>query len=116
MGQYAPTYMTNLDGYDEDTDVLKAPVNRVLPYIVGIARVGQVLSVNTGVWTARPAAAFTYQWKRGGVNIAGATNQTYVPVSPADDAVDLTCAVTGTNSQGNSMATTASLNIPDSTP
>ncbi|MDR1775825.1 MAG: hypothetical protein LBS17_05230 [Actinomycetes bacterium] len=45
------------------------------PSISGKAQVGQTLVAVTGTW--KPAATLSYQWKANGVNIAGATGQTY---------------------------------------
>src|SRR6185437_9295613 len=47
-----------------------APANSLLPSIAGIAQVGQTLSANVGTWTHTPV--FTFQWKKGGVDISGA--------------------------------------------
>lgn len=81
-----------------------APVNSVLPAISGVAQVGQVLTAYAGVWSNTPA--FTYQWKKGGVNIAGAVNATYTPVV-GDVGAAITVAVTGTNTAGAATATSA---------
>lgn len=81
-----------------------APVNTLIPAISGIAQVGQVLTAFDGVWTYSPA--FTYQWKKAGVNIAGATAKTYTPVV-GDVGSAITVAVTGTNSAGNATANSA---------
>jgi hypothetical protein len=80
------------------------PANTVLPAVSGIAQVGQNLRAFTGVWTNNPA--FTYQWKKAGANIAGATADTYVPVA-GDVGAAITVAVTGTNSLGAATATSA---------
>lgn len=56
------------------------PVNTVLPSIGGIQTVGQVVTASNGSWTNFPTS-FTYQWKKGGVNIGGATASTYLLVS-----------------------------------
>lgn len=85
-------------------DVATAPVNGVLPAISGIAQVGQTLTVYPGVWA--PFGTFTYQWKKAGTNIGGATNATYVPVS-GDIGSAITCAVTCTNTGGSATATSA---------
>lgn len=79
-----------------------APANSLLPSIAGIAQVGQTLTANVGGWSGSPV--FTYQWKKGGVNIAGATSKTYVPVV-GDIGATITVTVTGTNSSGNASAT-----------
>lgn len=85
---------------------LAAPTNVVKPAISGVAQVGQVLTAYPGEWTGTPT--YTYQWKKGGTNISGATAKTYTPVS-GDVAGILTVAVTGTNAVGNATATSAGL-------
>ncbi|WP_425956344.1 hypothetical protein [Xylanimonas sp. McL0601] len=63
------------------------------PTISGTPRVGEVLTVDPGVWT--PEAAFAYQWARDGVAIAEATGATYA-LTAADAGTSLTATVTGT--------------------
>ncbi|KRC88755.1 hypothetical protein ASE25_13055 [Terrabacter sp. Root85] len=46
------------------------------PTISGTLRVGRVLTADPGAWS--PSATLTYQWRAGGVAIAGATARTYV--------------------------------------
>lgn len=81
-----------------------APVNSVLPAISGLLTAGAVLTAYEGVWSGSPI--FTYQWKKAGTNIAGATSKTYTIVG-GDSGAALTVAVTGTNSAGNATATSA---------
>lgn len=90
----------------EGTPSGTAPANTAPPAITGTAQVGQVLTVSNGTWTGTPAPTFTRQWKKGGVNIAGATAATYTPVV-GDVGATITCTVTGTNSVGNASATSA---------
>lgn len=54
--------------------------NSVLPAITGTATLGNVLTVSNGTWSQTPDS-YTYQWKRAGANIAGATASTYTVVS-----------------------------------
>ncbi|SDP92499.1 hypothetical protein SAMN05428967_4471 [Phyllobacterium sp. YR620] len=82
----------------------QAPANTLLPAISGVAQVGQVLSAYAGAWSYSPS--FSYQWKKAGVNIAGATGPTYTPVV-GDVGAAIAVAVTGTNSAGNATATSA---------
>ena len=71
------------------------PINSVAPAISGsVNTVGQTLTATTGTWIY--ATNYTYQWKRNGVAIAGATSSTYVTQN-ADFQTSLTCDVTGSN-------------------
>lgn len=86
-----------------------APVNSTLPAIAGLPKVGVVLTAFEGEWSGAPA--FTYQWKKGGANISGATTRNYTPVV-GDIGGALTVAVTGTNTTGSATATsTAAINV-----
>lgn len=78
-------------------------VNTVAPAITGTAQVGATLTVSNGTWKGY-SPTFTYQWKKDGVNIAGATNNTYVPVA-GDVGGVLTAVVTATNNTGSVSAT-----------
>lgn len=81
---------------------LVAPVNSRLPAIAGIAQVGQTLTAVPGLWSGEPV--LTYQWKKAGANIVGATSATYVPVV-GDIGAAITVVETGTNPAGNASAT-----------
>ncbi len=83
-----------------------APINSVLPAVSGLLNNGNVLTAFPGVWSGAPV--FTYQWKKGGTNIAGATTSTYLTVV-GDIAGIITVAVTATNSTGNATATSSNL-------
>lgn len=85
---------------------LNPPVNTVVPAISGTVTVGQTLTSSSGTWTGMATITFTYQWKRAGVAIGGATNNTYALVAGDAGAV-ITCTVTGTNGDGNASATSA---------
>ena len=86
-----------------------APVNTVAPVISGTAVVGQTLTTTNGTWTNSPSS-YSYQWKRGGVNISLATSSTYVLVA-ADAGTNITCEVTATNSAGSATATSNTLSV-----
>ncbi|MFF2371948.1 hypothetical protein [Agromyces sp. NPDC058110] len=62
------------------------------PTISGTRAVGKTLTAVPGTW--KPTAAFSYQWKRAGVAIGGATKSTYV-LTAADLGKSLTVTVTG---------------------
>ena len=57
------------------------PSNTVAPVISGTQEVGQTLSATNGTWTGAETITFTYQWKKNGSNIGGATSQTYLLVA-----------------------------------
>jgi hypothetical protein len=88
-----------------------APTNTTLPTIAGTPQEGVKLTANNGSWTGT-GDTFTYQWRScdsGGVNcvnITGATNQEYTPVS-ADVGRTLRVVVTATNPSGSASATSA---------
>lgn len=82
------------------------PSNVTLPVITGTASVGQTLTSSTGTWNGSSPINYTYQWKRAGVDISGATNSTYTLIA-ADAANVITVAVTATNAAGNATATSA---------
>lgn len=75
------------------------------PTISGTARVGQILTAMVGVWSPAPVAV-SYQWKRGGVAITGATAKTYAVVS-ADLAKSLTVTVSGKKTGYRAVAKTS---------
>jgi hypothetical protein len=79
------------------------PVNTVAPVISGSTTLGSVLSTTNGTWTGTSPITFSYQWKRGGVSIGGATSSTYTLVA-ADSSANITCEVTGTNVAGSVSA------------
>jgi hypothetical protein len=54
----------------------KAPVATVAPQISGTARVGKSVQVTPGTWDVA-GVALSYQWRRGGEPIAGATAASY---------------------------------------
>ena len=93
------------------------PVNTVAPAITGTAQSRQTLTCSTGTWNAAPPSiTYTYQWKRAGSNISGATSSTYV-VQNADVGSTLTCDVTASNTVGSTTATsnttaTVAANVP----
>lgn len=95
------------------------PVNSVAPALSGIQTQGQTLTTSTGTWSNSPTG-YTYQWKRAGSNIFGATASTYVLVS-GDVGQAITCAVTASNGNGpgtpavsNSVTPNATLTISGS--
>jgi len=87
--------------------VLNPPANTVAPAITpsGAPNVGDALSLTSGTWTGYGYTT-TYQWKRAGAAIAGATSASYT-LAVADAGQAITCAVTRTNIRGTATVTTA---------
>jgi hypothetical protein len=79
------------------------PNNKVAPAVSGTAIRGRTLTTTTGTWTKVPAPTYSYQWQRAGVNISGATSNTYILVS-ADVGSTIRCVVTATNILGTVSA------------
>lgn len=92
--------------YENGEPVLSTPENVELPVITGTTTVGQTLSCSTGVWTGDEPIAYTYLWLRDGVPIGGATNSTYL-LTTSDYNTNISCQVTGTNSDGSGVGTAA---------
>lgn len=64
----------------------------------GTARVGRTMKVSGPTWIDS-ATTTSYQWRRSGVAISGATNASYTPV-PADVGKVISVVVTGTAATG----------------
>ncbi|ROQ64961.1 hypothetical protein EDF36_0463 [Rathayibacter sp. PhB152] len=75
------------------------------PTITGTAKVGQTLTAVPGTWTPAPVT-LSYQWKRGGTAISGATSATYKTVS-ADAGKAVTVTVTGTKAGYTTLSKTS---------
>lgn len=75
------------------------PVNTVAPAVTGGAWLYGLLTATNGTWSNVPTS-YTYQWTRGGVNIASATSGTYTLVA-ADRGQNIVCVVTATNAGGS---------------
>jgi len=80
------------------------PTNTVAPAITGTLEIGETLSVSNGTWTGEGAISYTYQWRRDGGNISGATSSAYTLVA-ADDETTVSCTVTATDDNGSRGAT-----------
>ena len=78
------------------------PINVVAPVISGTALVGNTLTSTTGTWTSDTGViGYLYQWTRDGINISGATNNTYTLVF-ADRVRTIRCKVAATDTDGTS--------------
>lgn len=119
-GAIGPTYVFSLSGvYDcevtatnfagsdsrtTSTITLSAPSisGDSYTYLVG----GTTLSVAISC-TGSPAPAYTYQWRKDGSNIPGATSSTYMFTTPGT----YDCVITATNAIGSDSAPSESLVI-----
>ena len=66
--------------------------------------VGDTAVITGGTTSGSPLPTLSYQWKRDGSDIAGATSRQY-DVVVADGGTALTCVVTATNSEGSADVT-----------
>jgi hypothetical protein len=78
------------------TGLIGGLLNQHLPKITGTLVVGSLLTTDNGSWVGTPPPTFTYSWQRGGVDILGATINTYLLVS-ADKGYYITSRVVATN-------------------
>lgn len=85
------------------------PVNTVAPVVSGTAKNGETLTTTNGTWDNSPNS-FTYQWQNNGVDITGATSQTYL-TTYTDIGDDVRCVVTAQNEYGSTSANSNALSI-----
>lgn len=99
-----------LEGYDKLkalATALLAALPTAVPVILNatgtlsrkVPKVGQQVTAVPSNWDGIPQPTFTYQWKKAGVNIAGATAVNYVPIT-GEIGTLLSCLVTATNTGG----------------
>ena len=84
--------------------VSNLPVNSVLPAITGTKTQGQTLTCSSGTWSKSPS--YSYQWRRDGVAIIGATASTRV-LALADVGALMSCTVEAMKSGVSAVATSA---------
>ena len=84
------------------------PLLLAAPVLAGAGKIGSALSVDTGRWGGLPEPTLSVKWLRDGVEIAGATGPSYMPVD-ADDRCALACRVTALSSAGMLATETAAI-------
>ena len=100
--------VTNPDGTRTATStatvkvIAAPPANTVIPTLSGAAQRASTLIAGQGTWSGN-GNAYTYQWQRDGVDIAGATGGTYT-LAAADVGAAVRVLVTGTNPDGTATA------------
>ena len=104
---------TNTD-WDVYEVAMLAPTSTGVPSVGGTPAPGQTLTCLPGSWSASPGS-YSFQWKRDGAPIGGATAATYV-VQAGDAGHSLSCTVTATNTDGSASATSAAVVVPAAGP
>jgi hypothetical protein len=103
----------DIGAYEFGSDISDktAPVVTVYPGITGTTRINNVLTATAGASFAIPEATPSYQWKKNGSNIVGATSSTYTLAGgsePTSDQGDtITVSVIWSNSEGSASATSS---------
>ncbi|MEV7769137.1 hypothetical protein AB0O24_14580, partial [Microbacterium sp. NPDC086615] len=83
------------------------------PRISGTVEIGKTVTASTGTWAPAPDS-FSYQWKRNGAAIIGATSKTYA-ITQADAGAKLTVTVTGMKANYASTSKTSAEKLVPST-
>lgn len=104
MPEYWQLWLRQLEG-NEDFKLIaewgKFPLRFLdAPVITGIPAVGQVIRCQPGRHN-EPVATYTYQWRRNGQDIPGATEHEYVPTYEDFNSPPLTCMVSVVGEDGD---------------
>lgn len=87
------------------------PVNTVAPALDDTSiTVGDTVTCGTGTWTNSPVS-YAYQWLRDGVEIVGATSNSY-EAAEDDSGSELSCEVTASNAAGPSLPAESNVTDP----
>lgn len=76
------------------------PENVEAPTVRGEPQVGEQLTCDPGLWRGKPSPSLKYQWLIDGSEIAGATEETYVPEEESLGA-SISCVVTASSAEGS---------------
>ena len=82
----------SLESARTDALPLATLASPVRPTVSGVREIGETLTANPGTWTT--GTEFSYQWLRDGVELPGATSQTYAAVLE-DATKNISVRVTG---------------------
>ncbi len=80
-----------------------APEDLETPTVTGEPQVGEQLTCNPGLWHGKPSPTLTFQWLINEQEVAGATEETFVP-EQGDLGANVSCEVIATNSEGSNEA------------
>ena len=87
------------------------PVNTTPPTVTGRPALGAALTCSVGVWSGNAPIMFSVQWLRDQAPIPGASGSSYrIQRSDVDQAIS--CAVTASNSVGQTTSTSSSVTVP----
>lgn len=96
--------VSSLYGTDASAPLYRfPPQNTFAPYLTGSPQIPNLLTCNSGQWSASPAATLYYQWMADGVDIPDANDQTWLSTVEYDNTV-ITCEVRGANYLGEDYA------------
>ena len=101
-GEGSITYSTAVGPIGASVAPVAPPINLTLPVVLGITAVGQTLTSSVGSWANAPDT-YARQWRRDGVDIAGAQGVAYL-LDIADLGAMMSVAVTATNVVGSTVA------------
>lgn len=90
--------------------IVQPPAVITNPVISGTGKFGSTLTCTGGSYSGYPTPTVTHQWQRNGVNIPGATADTYV-VTAADENANITCKNTATSSSGSVIAISNTISV-----
>lgn len=95
--------------------ITSSPTVKTKPYIYGTAEVGNVLTLVQGVFDGDDPITITKQWLRDGVDISGATGNTYTLVA-GDEGKGFQVKVTATNAYGSVVTYSNTISISATIP
>ncbi|MEM9840526.1 MAG: hypothetical protein AAF830_15405, partial [Pseudomonadota bacterium] len=84
-----------------------APENTTLPVISGTPEANETLTVSQGTWSGDGPLSFSYQWRRDGMDVTGATTASFA-LTASDDGATIDCRVTATNAAATPVSALAS--------